>query len=163
MIRECISTTSYSILINGSPFGFFPSLRGLRGDPISPTLFTVLSNLLSRILACSEAVGRLSGVKVARSSPKVTHLMYADDLVIYCKATDEEAREVHDCLNFYCSWIGQSINWDKSSVHFNSNVQALDRHRLTGILGIKECTHWNISGQSILYIQVQKSSLPTGG
>lgn len=142
MIRECVSTTSYSILINGFPCGFFPSSCGLRqGDPISPVLFTVLSDLLSRILVQSETDGRLSGVRVARTSPKVTHLMYVGDLVIYCKASEAEATEVFTCLNLYYSWTGQSINWDKSSVHFSTNVQALVRRCLTSILGMKECTH----------------------
>lgn len=104
MIMECLSTTLYSILINGSPVGFFPSTRGLRqGDPISPALFTILADLLSRILAKFEMDGKLNGVKIARGSPRITHLMYADDLVIYCQAVEDEAKEVFNYLHTYCT------------------------------------------------------------
>lgn len=68
---------------------------------MSPALFTIMANILSQLLAREEAVGRLNGVKVSRSSLKVTHLMYADDLVIYCKAMIEEAIVVGDYLRTY--------------------------------------------------------------
>lgn len=73
---------------------------------MSPTLFTFLTDILSQILARSEATSTLSGVKIARSSPRVSHLMYVDDLIIYCQANLEEANEVVNYLNLYCSWTG---------------------------------------------------------
>lgn len=58
----------------------------------------------------AEVNGKISGVKISRGSPRITHVMYADDLVIYCKASEEEALEVISCLNLYCEWTGQKIN-----------------------------------------------------
>lgn len=64
MILACVSTVRYSVLVNGSPFGYFSSSRGLRpGDPMSPALFTILANILSRLLARAEADGRLVVLK----------------------------------------------------------------------------------------------------
>lgn len=142
LISECISTPYFSMLINGSPTGFFSALRGIwQGDPISPALCTILSDLLSRILDKAEQAGRLSGVKISRTSPHISHLMYADDLVIYCKATASEASEVVQCLTSYCDWTGQRINWDISVIHFSNNVLASDRRDLCRILTMPECTH----------------------
>lgn len=120
---------------------FFLSTRALRqGDPMSPSLFIVLADLLSRILARSE-VERLCRLNIARTSPKITHLMYTDDLVIYCKENKEEVKEVCECLNQYCLCTSQSINWDKFSVHFSSNMRTRDKNRLCSMLNMKECSH----------------------
>lgn len=108
---------------------------------LSPALFTIFSDLLSRILARAEAQGKLSGIKVSRLSPKITHLMYADDLVLYCKANTEEAAEAITCLQSYCSWTGQEINWHKSAVHFSRNTPRSTRRAISRILGIQECKH----------------------
>lgn len=67
--------------------------------------------------------------------------MYADDLVIYCKANVEEARVVADYLHRYFTWTGQEINWHKSSVHFNRNVTVRDKGEICDTMGIRECSH----------------------
>lgn len=142
LIMECVTTARYSILLNGSPFGYFPAARGLRqGDPLSPTLFTIFSDILSRLLAKAEADGLLSGVKVSRTSPKVTHLMYADDVVIYRKKTVHEAAVVRDILQKYFACTGQELNWSKSSIHFSTNVPLPSRRQICRELAMTECTH----------------------
>lgn len=82
-------------------------LMGLHMDLISPALFTLLANLLSRIFARAENDGRILGIKISRTSPQILHLMYADDHLIYCKVNKEEAGEVKKCLDQYCLWTGQ--------------------------------------------------------
>lgn len=67
-------------------------------------LFTLVADILSRLLAREEAVGRISKVKVSRASPKITHLLYADNLVIYHKVVHCEAAAVAECLHTYCEW-----------------------------------------------------------
>lgn len=142
LVMECVATARFSVLLNGSPYGFFAAERGLRqGDPLSPALFTIFSDILSRMLAKAELEGRLSGVKVTRTSPRITHLMYADDVVIYGKATVQEATTVKEILQQYCSCTGQELNWNKSSIHFSANVPAPTRSTLSHLLGMKACDH----------------------
>lgn len=86
LISWCISLPNFSIMLNGSLFGKFkPSCGILQGDPISPALFTIMFDLLSRILTKAEIDGQIHGIKVCRESIS-SQLMFADDLTLYYQA-----------------------------------------------------------------------------
>ena len=89
-IRYCISTVKFSILINGSPSNFFGSSRGLwQGDPLSPLLFDIVMEALSRMLDVAASAREFSGFSVgstANQSVMVSHLLFADDTLIFCDA-----------------------------------------------------------------------------
>ena len=86
-IRYCISTVKFSVLINGSPSDFFGSSRGLRqGDPLSPLLFDIVMEALSRMLDVAASAGQFSSFSMgstAGSSVMVSHLLFADDTLIF--------------------------------------------------------------------------------
>ena len=79
----CISTICFSILINGSPCGFFESSKGLRqGDPLSPLLFVLVMEALGRMLDKVVHEGHMLGFNVGNlegRSLAVSHLLFVDD------------------------------------------------------------------------------------
>lgn len=93
-IRFCIFTVSFSILVNGTPAGFFSSSRGLRqGDPLSPLLFVVVMEALSQMLTAALDQGNLTGFSVGSRDSEalvVNHLLFADDTLIFCGAQEEQ-------------------------------------------------------------------------
>uniref|UniRef100_A0A2N9HT90 CCHC-type domain-containing protein n=1 Tax=Fagus sylvatica TaxID=28930 RepID=A0A2N9HT90_FAGSY len=120
-VSQCISTPSFSILINGSPFGYFKSSRGLRqGDPLSPFLFVIGADILSRLLQRAENLGTLQGIKISPRCPQISHLQFADDLLIFSKSNTTNATTILDCLVSYQSWSGQKINYSKSAIIFQA-------------------------------------------
>ena len=97
-IMQCVSTTSYSISINGSLHGFFKGKQGLRqGDPISPFLFVLCLEYLSRIF------GKLKSIPDFNFHPKcaalnIYHLAFADDLILFTRGDVTSVNLIMDCL-----------------------------------------------------------------
>jgi hypothetical protein len=103
-IKFCVSTVKFSILVNGVPSGFFQSSRGIRqSGPLSPLLFVVVMEALSRMLNASMLQGLLSGFSVGfmgNEALVVNHLLFADDTLIFCGAQAEHVRNLR-CI-FLC-------------------------------------------------------------
>uniref|UniRef100_A0A2N9IIB3 Reverse transcriptase domain-containing protein n=1 Tax=Fagus sylvatica TaxID=28930 RepID=A0A2N9IIB3_FAGSY len=138
-VNQCISTPSFSILLNGSPFGHFKSTRGLRqGDPLSPFLFIIGADILSRLLQKAESLGNLHGIKISPNCTPISHLQFADDLLIFSKANSSYASIILDCLSSYQAWSGQKINYSKSSVIFSKNTTGQTAANLCQLLNLKK-------------------------
>lgn len=120
----CATIVSYSVLINGEPKGRITLLRGLRqGDPISPYLFLLCAEGLTAMLKKEEAARNNKGVAVCRGAPRISHLLFADDSIIFCRATAEEGSRVLKVLVDYEGDSGQKLNKEKTSLFFSKNMR----------------------------------------
>lgn len=87
MIWRLVSNNWYSVLVNGQTHGFSHSSRGLKqGDPLSPTLFIIAAEVLSRGLNNLYSNKRFKGYGLPKWSPEINHLAYADDTILFCSA-----------------------------------------------------------------------------
>ena len=114
----CISTAKFSILINGVPAGFFSNSKGLQqGDPLSPYLFILGMEVLSTLLRRAGEGGFLSGYRLrGRGGEELTvsHLLFADDTIIFCKARREQLTNLSWILAWFEAASGLRINLSKS-------------------------------------------------
>ncbi|KAH1108545.1 hypothetical protein J1N35_012313 [Gossypium stocksii] len=95
LIMKCITTASYAVHINGRRGEIFQPTRGLQqGDPLSPFLFLVCNEGLSSLIRLATRAGLLKGAKASRRGPEISHLLFADDCILFGEATKARAMEL---------------------------------------------------------------------
>lgn len=134
-IMRCVTTVSYSIILNGSPIDSFQPDRGLRlGDPLSPYLFILCAEALSALLQIAEQENKIHGIKAARTAPPISYLFFANDSILFCRANEREAETIKEILQLYEAASGQKINLEKlemtMSKKVNEQVNIIIRDRL---------------------------------
>lgn len=136
-LMECITTVSYSFLLNDEAVGSLAPQRGIRqGDPLSPYIFIICGEVLSGLCKKAQEDGLLPGIKVARNSPKINHLLFADDTMFFTKTDTAACTHLMSILHSYEAASGQKINAMKSSISFSSKTPAEIRMRVKTQLGI---------------------------
>ena len=102
LVMECVSTVTYSLLINGEPMGNIKPIRGIcQGDPLSPYLFLLCLEGLHRMIKKTVDNGDIQVVSICQNGPKLTHLFFVDDSLLFCKATTQECQKVLEILSSY--------------------------------------------------------------
>ncbi len=146
----CISTVWFSILINGSPQGFFASSRGLRqGDPLSPLLFLLIMETLSRLMDRASSGGYLSGFEVGpgEATPLVvSHLLFADDTLIFCPTDPMQLEHLQAVFSWFEVVSGLKVNLGKSEMVSMGVVPNLEE--LVEILGCRPRSSNDLYGPS---------------
>ncbi|GLT79932.1 hypothetical protein SLA2020_513980 [Shorea laevis] len=114
-IKECLTSTSISILVNGSPTQEFKMQKGLRqGDPLSPYLFLIAAEGLHALFHAAEKKNLLIDIAVARDL-SVSHLQFADDTILLGEASLKSIRAFKFILRWFEIISGLKINFCKST------------------------------------------------
>ena len=112
---------------------------GIRqGDPLSPYLFLLCAEGFTSLLERAELDGIIHGVSICRRAPSISHLLFADDSLLFCQAKDKETKAIMEILKLYAEASGQCINMEKSSVYFSSNTSLQHRDVIKALLGVNE-------------------------
>ena len=117
LLMECITTVSYSILVNGEPKDLFRRSRGLRQEnPLSPYLVLFCAKVLNAILREAALKEEIQGFSICRNGPKLNHLFFPDDYLLFCKASLLKCEKIQELLEFYEEASGQMINKGKTTL-----------------------------------------------
>uniref|UniRef100_A0A803PLP7 Reverse transcriptase domain-containing protein n=1 Tax=Cannabis sativa TaxID=3483 RepID=A0A803PLP7_CANSA len=137
-VEWCLSSSSLTFALNGDTTGLVKPSRGLhQGDPLSPYLFLICPEGLSRLLQHEESIGNLQGLRITRQAPSISHLLFPDDILLFCEATNSSALAIQRVLDIYHKASGQMLNPHKSVMSFSPNTpmaallffqQALNMH-----------------------------------
>ncbi|VFQ71821.1 unnamed protein product [Cuscuta campestris] len=116
IIHNLMNSSKYSVVVNGKPCGFFSQTRGIKqGDPLSPLLFIIANEAFSKNLNKLMNHGVIGRYNCGNNSIPISHLSYADDIIIFCNSSCRSLVNLKFFLKTYQECSGQNINKQKSS------------------------------------------------
>ena len=143
LMMLCITTTSYSILINGEPHGEISPTMGLRqGNPLSPYLFLMCTEGLHGLIWKAATNGDIRGVSICQNGPKITHLLFVDDSLIFCRARESEWRSLLHVLATYERASRRQINRTKTTLFFSKSTPGDMQNLIKDMLGVTVIQHY---------------------
>jgi hypothetical protein len=114
-----ISSSFFSILVNGVPSQPFSPSRGIRqGDPLSPFLFVIMVEGLGCYIKASIQNGSLQGLHLHGLQPTTSHNQFVDDTMLLNTPTAQEANKLRSILNDFNEASETTFNLDKSQLFF---------------------------------------------
>lgn len=137
---NCISTASFSVLINEVPKRHIFPQRGLRqGCPLSPYIFIMCAEVFSNMLVQAKNRGQIQGLRF-NGSLSITHLLFAYDSLVFARASNMDCMKLKDIFYCYTAASGQVFNYEKSSMFFSSSTSQFQREAFRNIFGLNAVT-----------------------
>ncbi|XP_074300380.1 uncharacterized protein LOC141631638 [Silene latifolia] len=138
-IMGCLTSSWFSIKLNGSVHGFFQGKSGVRqGDPLSPYIFVLSMEIQSRYLRCLNSQPQVS-LHPKCSKMRLTHLIFADDLMVFIRGDVPSVQAVSQTLNLFSCWSGLQAKVDKTEIYFGG-VSSSIKSQILLIYGFSEGT-----------------------
>ncbi|XP_072067045.1 uncharacterized protein [Arachis hypogaea] len=117
----------------------FTPTRGIRqGDPISPYLFVIAMNKLSMLIEDGVEEGNWKPMKAGREGPIISYLLFADDLLLFAEASENQIREILRVLQIFSKASGLIISKEKTSILFSKNVKRDTRNKVLRTCSYRE-------------------------
>lgn len=138
LIMNCISSASFSILINGEPKGNVIHQRGLKqGCPLSRYLFLFCAEAFFCLINNAENLQQLYGIRINRRSPTISHLFLVNDSLLFFKGSMEEGHVLKEILHKYEAVSGQQINFQKSALSVSPGTSREVTNDLRGLFEVE--------------------------
>jgi hypothetical protein len=160
-VMACITTVRYSILFNGNTLDPITPTRGLRqGDPLSPYLFLFVADGLSSLIKKEIEENSLMELRLSRRGPDVSHLLFADDCLLFFEGSINQAEIIQTILDRYERSTGQLVSLGKCSILYGDQVPIDTQKDIKNIL--KYDTHYfeeKYLGLTVLEGRLKKGKL----
>ncbi|GJX74351.1 hypothetical protein Tco_0312946, partial [Tanacetum coccineum] len=118
-IMACVTSTSFSLNLNGDIHGFFKGKRGLRqGDPLSPYLFTLIMEVLTLMIKRRVNLSGVFRYHKHCEELQLVNVCFADDLFIFARGDLDSARVIMESLDEFKLTSGLVPSIPKSTAFF---------------------------------------------
>nr|XP_043625437.1 uncharacterized protein LOC122596855 [Erigeron canadensis] len=147
-IITCVTSSAFSVCVNGGIHGYFKAGRGLRqGDPISPYLFTLVMEVFTLLMAKNVESASEFKYHAGCAELKLTHLCFADDLLVLCYGSVNSVKVIKKSLEEFSKVSGLASNMSKVlcflGILILENREEYLRLKSQGGLGLKNLSDWN--------------------
>ena len=105
-------------------------------------MFLFCAEGLNALLRQAEAADDIHGFSLCQNGPKLTHLFFADDCLIFCRSTLEECAKIQELLAVYEAVSGQKINREKTTLFFSKNTDAQAQEAIKMALNVPTIQHY---------------------
>ncbi|KAK3219832.1 hypothetical protein Dsin_013802 [Dipteronia sinensis] len=123
LIIWCVTSVQYQVILNGEMSEQFTHRCGIRqGIPPSPYLLVLCTEKLSHLITQKVHSGMWKCVKISRG-PIISHIFFADDLILFGQATIPQADLIRGCLKEFCNLSGQQISFSKFRVFCSTKIK----------------------------------------
>ena len=122
--------------MNGELSEAFKAGRGLRqGVPLSLYLFVLCMEKLSHLITSTVEIKQWKPIKVSQANPFISHIFFADDLMLFSEASRSQARILKKYLDKFCNVSGQMVSFEKSSLYCSPNTKKRTVRKIVKICG----------------------------
>nr|XP_025692428.1 uncharacterized protein LOC112794656 [Arachis hypogaea] len=178
LISHCYLSAEMKVLWNGIPSNSFTPSRGIRqGDPMSPYLFVLCIERLSQIISFAVNQNFWEPMVLNRGGPKLSHLCFADDIVLFGKASMEQVEVVRGILDLFCKCSGQKnflwgsvssgrkphlISWEKVCLPKSQGGLGLRPARVLNNANLMKLAWKLIHNKDALWVKIVRSKYGCG-
>lgn len=131
LVWHCISTVRMRMMWKGEALEEFTPSRGVRqGDLISPYLFVLCLKKLFQMIGLAIEHNRWKPIQINKGCPMLSHLAFADDVLLFAEANVHQIRLIKQILDLFCRCSGQKLSEEKTRIFFSKNVGRSLKHEI---------------------------------
>lgn len=159
-VKIILESAKIYFSVNGHSVGFFNCKRGIcQGDPLSPLLFCIAEDVLSRVISHIVQTGDLLPIASPKGFQMPSHVLYADDILIFCRGTRENVQNISNLFSVYGDAPGQLISLAKCK-YYAGNIPPSRIQMLAFILGFSaSCLPFTYLGVPIFKVKPKRNHL----
>ena len=138
LVIHCVTASSLLLIWNGRTLPDFTPTCGLRqGDPLSPYLFVICMDFLSHDILKVVELNHWKAVSISRNGLTLSHLFFADDVLLFTKATRSQVVTVEGIVTNFSNMLGLKVNISKPRAFFSATTRRSKIKSMVATTGIR--------------------------